>query len=178
MKIVTAPMIADLLARAAEAPRKRINLNLHADPSDPTNRFLNAGIAGTYVQPHRHRSGRWELLSVLRGKLDILIFAPGGEITRRLVLDSEVAALVEIPGGAWHTFVFRAPGAAVLEIKPGPYEPEFDKEFAAWAPAEGDPAAAAFLDWLERAPVGEAWRAGAPPTRGPKGRLSRSPSAN
>lgn len=163
MKTVTAHMIADLMARAAGAPRKRTNLNLHADPSDPINRFLNAGVAGTYVRPHRHRSGRWELVSVLGGKLDLLIFAPDAEITRRLVLDAEAAALVEIPGGAWHTLVFRAPGAAVLEIKPGPYEPELDKEFAAWAPAEGDPAAAAFLDWLERAAVGEAWRAGAPP---------------
>src|SRR6202007_3105681 len=115
MKTVTADMISELLARAAEAPRKRTNLNLHADPSDPTNRFLNAGIAGTYVRPHRHRSDRWELVSVLRGRLDLVLFAPGGEITRRQMLDADGAALVEIPGGAWHTLVFRAPGAAVLE---------------------------------------------------------------
>jgi cupin fold WbuC family metalloprotein len=163
MKTVTADMISELLARAAEAPRKRTNLNLHADPSDPTNRFLNAGIAGTYVRPHRHRSDRWELVSVLRGRLDLVIFAPDGEITRRLMLDSDGTALVEIPGGAWHTLVFRAPGAAVLEIKPGPYDAALDKEFAAWAPAEGDPEAAQFLGWLERAAVGEAWRTGRPP---------------
>jgi cupin fold WbuC family metalloprotein len=163
MKTVTADMISELLARAAEAPRKRINLNLHAHPSDPTNRFLNAGMAGSYVQPHRHRSDRWELVSVLRGRLDLVIFTPDGEITRRLMLDSNGAALVEIPGGAWHTFVFRAPGAAVLEVKPGPYVPDLDKEFAAWAPAEGDAEAAPFLGWLEHAAVGEAWRTGRRP---------------
>jgi hypothetical protein len=57
MKIIAAETITDLLARAASAPRKRMNLNLHAEPSDPTNRFLNAGLAGTYVRPHRHRIG-------------------------------------------------------------------------------------------------------------------------
>jgi cupin fold WbuC family metalloprotein len=161
MKTVTADTISELLARAAHAPRKRTNLNLHAEPSDPINRFLNAGVAGTYVRPHRHRSGRWELVSVLRGRLDLLIFALDGAIARRLTLDADAASLVEIPGETWHTLVFRPPGAAILEIKPGPYEPELDKEFALWAPAEGDPGAAPFLDWLEHAAVGDTWRSDA-----------------
>jgi cupin fold WbuC family metalloprotein len=57
MKIVTTEAIEELLTRAATAPRKRLNLNLHAEPSDPINRFLNAGLAGTYVRPHRHANG-------------------------------------------------------------------------------------------------------------------------
>jgi hypothetical protein len=65
MKIATAETIAGLLSRAAASPRKRMNLNLHAELTDPIARFLNAGIAGTYVRPHRHRLGKWELVSVL-----------------------------------------------------------------------------------------------------------------
>jgi cupin fold WbuC family metalloprotein len=157
MKIVTDETITALLAQAAAAPRKRTNLNLHRELSDPVSRFLNAGVAGTYVRPHRHRVGRWELVSVLRGRLDLLIFGADGEITRRLPLDPERTGLIEIAGGEWHTLTFHPPGAAMLEIKPGPYEPQLDKEFAAWAPAEGDPAVPAFLHWLESAAEGETW---------------------
>jgi len=65
MKIVNKKTISDLLLRAAASPRKRVNHNLHTEPIDPTNRFVNAGIAGTYIRPHRHRIGKWELVSVL-----------------------------------------------------------------------------------------------------------------
>jgi cupin fold WbuC family metalloprotein len=128
MKIVTPEMIADLLARAAATPRKRMNLNLHPALSDPTNRFVNAGIAGTYVRPHRHRPDRWEIISVLQGRLDLLLFAAEGEVKARIPLGADGAGLVEIPGGAWHSFVFHAPAAVVLEVKPGPYERLLDKE--------------------------------------------------
>jgi hypothetical protein len=57
MKIATAETTAELLSRAAASPRKRMNLNLHDEPTDPISRFLNAGIAGSYVRPHRHRIG-------------------------------------------------------------------------------------------------------------------------
>jgi cupin fold WbuC family metalloprotein len=66
MKIITTEAIVDLLSRAAAVSRKRMNLNLHSELSDPIGRFLNAGLAGTYMRPHRHRIGKWELVSVLR----------------------------------------------------------------------------------------------------------------
>jgi cupin fold WbuC family metalloprotein len=157
MKVITAETISDLLGRASATARRRTNLNLHA-PEEPINRFLNAGLAGTYVRPHRHRPDRWELVNVLRGRLDLLTFASDGKLELRLPLDPEGASIVEIPGGDWHTLIFHPPGAVVLEIKPGPYEPQLDKEFADWAPAEDDPAAPSFLAWLAGAAIGEAWR--------------------
>jgi cupin fold WbuC family metalloprotein len=158
MKIITEEMIADLLARAAVAPRRRMNLNLHAELSDPIGRFINGGLAGTYVRPHRHRIERWELVDVLDGTLDVIIFSSEGEVKERLLLGQGRARLIEIPGGDWHSFVFHAPAAVVLEVKPGPYEPRLDKEFAEWAPVEGSPASALFVAWLERADLGEMWR--------------------
>jgi cupin fold WbuC family metalloprotein len=158
MKIVTEGTIADLLARAARAPRRRMNLNLHAELSDPVGRFLNAGLVGTYVRPHRHRIGRWELVNVLQGRLAVVIFTSDGDVKDRFELGAEEdTSLVEIPGGDWHSFVFHAPAAVVLEVKPGPYEPHLDKEFAAWAPVEGDPVAALFVTWLESAALGDVW---------------------
>jgi cupin fold WbuC family metalloprotein len=158
MKIVTPDTLSDLLARAAASPHKRTNLNLHPKLEDPINRFLNAGLPGTYVCPHRHRIHRWELVNVLQGKLDLITFDSEGKVKLRCAFDPQRTSLIEIPGGDWHTFIFHPPGAVVLEIKPGPYEPQLDKEFAAWAPAEGDPAAPSFMTWLESAAIGEAWR--------------------
>jgi len=37
------------------------------------------------------------------------------------------------------------------EVKPGPYLQANDKEFAPWAPREGDPDAARYLEELVRA---------------------------
>ena len=38
--------------------------------------------------------------------------------------------------------------AVCFEVKPGPWEPLSDKEFALWAPAEDDPTSAAYSQAL------------------------------
>jgi cupin fold WbuC family metalloprotein len=146
-----------LVARAAASPRRRQNLNLHAELSDPIQRFLNAGEPGTYVRPHRHQAGRWELFTALRGSMDLLLFSDDGAITMRAALDAQSGSVVEIPGGVWHCFVIRAPGTVGLEIKPGPYVAQTDKEFVDWAPAEGEPAAERIVTWLATAQIGQRW---------------------
>ena len=158
MKVINAETIAGLLSRAAASPRKRMNLNLHGDQTDPVSRFLNAGIAGTYVRRHRHRIDRWELVTVLQGRFDVVTFTSDGVVKSRVVLGSQGTSVAEIPGGEWHSVVFHAPAAVVLEVKAGPYEPQFDKEFASWAPAENDSAAAQFVSWIEVAAPGDAVR--------------------
>lgn len=50
-----------------------------------------------------------------------------------------------------------APGTVLFELKEGPYRPLGDKDFAAWAPAEGTVEAAALEDWLRTAAAGERW---------------------
>jgi cupin fold WbuC family metalloprotein len=138
-----------------------MNLNLHAEQTDSVSRFLNAGIAGTCVRPHRHRIDRWELVTVLQGRFDVVIFTSNGVVKRRVVLGLQGASVAEIAGGEWHSVVFQAPAAVVLEVKAGPYEPRLDKEFASWAPTEDDPAAARFVSWLETAAPGDAVKQGA-----------------
>src|SRR5262249_25113160 len=109
MRVITTETIAELLSRALASPRKRTNLNLHAELSDSTNRFLNAGIAGTYVRPHRHRIGTWELLSVGQGTVDVMTFTADGAVKNRVSLTAAGSNLVvEISGGDWHNIVSRA----------------------------------------------------------------------
>ncbi|HLI19935.1 MAG TPA: WbuC family cupin fold metalloprotein [Stellaceae bacterium] len=145
----------ELVLRARAAPRRRQNFNLHPALDDPIQRLLNAGEPDTYVRPHRHRPGRWELVAVLRGQIDTLLFDDTGAVTARYALT--VGNCIEVPGAAWHSFVFALPGTIALEIKPGPYDAQLDKEFAAWAPVEDAADAAACARWIATAQVGARW---------------------
>lgn len=145
------------VARASAAPRRRLNLNLHPALTDPIQRFLNAGEPGSYIRPHRHAPQRWELFAPLRGRIEVILFGDDGAVAQRHALDAGSGSLVEIPGGTWHSFVFATFGAVALEIKPGPFIAETDKEFAPWAPREADRAADACAAWLAAARPGEKW---------------------
>jgi cupin fold WbuC family metalloprotein len=69
-----------------------------------------------------------------------------------LVLDLDRGILgCDIRPGVWHTIFALVPDTVVFEVKPGPYSPANDKDFAPWAPAEYSPEAAAFLAETEGA---------------------------
>ena len=93
---------------------------------------------------------------VVRGAFSVLHFDDAGRVLARADLhagDGDCA--VEIPAHAWHSVVSLAPGTILFEIKPGPYSPIEDKEFAAWAPPEGDPLAPGWVRWFEAAKPGD-----------------------
>jgi cupin fold WbuC family metalloprotein len=150
--------LTDLTRRAKASPRGRLNLNLHPRLDDPIQRLLNAGSPGTYVRPHRHRPHIWELVMTLRGHIDAIVFDAEGRITRRAKLKPNGDGIIQNEGGVWHSFVFMAADSIAFEIKPGPYDPKLDKEFAAWSPREDDAGAASFVRWMETASVGERWK--------------------
>lgn len=140
MKLVTAALMEELGHRAAAAPRGRTNFNLHPSLDDPVQRFLNAIEPGSYVRPHRHtQPSRWELFVILAGAAVVVILDDEGRVTERVELEAggPVRAL-EIPAGAWHTLAARKPGTVLFEFKAGPYAAVDDKDFAEWAPPEGD----------------------------------------
>lgn len=158
LKVVESAELARISLRAAAAPRGRANFNLHPELADPVQRFLNAIEPGSYVRPHRHAlaEGRWELFVILSGAVAVLVFDDEARVVERVELDLTGGALaVEIPPGVWHALVALKPGSVMFEFKPGPYSPLSDKDFAAWAPAEGDPAAAAWVERYCRAKVGD-----------------------
>jgi hypothetical protein len=53
-----------------------------------------------------------------------------------------------ISPGIWHTVIALESGSVVYEVKDGPYSPIDDKNFASWAPKEGDPECGKFLQLL------------------------------
>jgi cupin fold WbuC family metalloprotein len=157
MNPITAADLRALSAAAAATPRRRLNRNLHTDLADPVQRLLNAVTPGSYVRPHRHAADRWEVFAVLAGACAALEFADDGTVTARTVMEPGGTVLVEIPGGICHALAPLAEGTVLLEIKPGPYRPTTDKDFAAWAPAEGADGSADLARWMQTAAVGERW---------------------
>ena len=157
LKLYGVATLNALSAEAARSPRRRKNLNVHPVLADPVQRLFNAMEPGTYARPHRHaRDNGWELMVVVRGTFAVLRFDEAGCVLARVDLragDGDCA--VEIPAHAWHCVVSLAPGTIMFEVKPGPYSPLEDKDFAAWAPPEGDARAPDWVRWFETAKPGE-----------------------
>jgi cupin fold WbuC family metalloprotein len=136
-------LMAEMTGHAARSERKRVHLLLHAGHGDQVQRLLIFMQVGTYVRPHRHPR-QWEMLVLLQGRGDLLRFRDDGQLEGHIEMGARLP-VVQIPAGAWHGFVVRAPDTVVMELKPGPYQPS---EFADWAPPEGDPAASDFLETI------------------------------
>ena len=150
-----------LSQRAAQSERLRLNQNLHPELSDPVQRLCNAFEPGTYVRPHWHsEDDRWELFLVLRGRCAVLTFDENGKVIERLELREHGGdRIVEIPPRTIHTVVSLAHGSVLFEVKPGPYRVATDKDFAKWAPKEGEPSVPAWVRWYEQAQPGEVFTA-------------------
>jgi cupin fold WbuC family metalloprotein len=156
MKLFSQDTLNDLSARAAASPRGRAHLNIHATPTDPVQRFFIATRKDTYFRPHRHAT-KSELAVVLRGFFEVLTFDDSGGVTGRYrVGATETNIAFETPRDIWHTLLAGIDGAAFLEIKEGPYDPDSATQFAAWAPAEGHDSVPRFQQWLRDAQPGTA----------------------
>ncbi|MCG8539168.1 MAG: WbuC family cupin fold metalloprotein, partial [Clostridia bacterium] len=125
---------------AKQSERKRMNKNYHPKLNDTLQRLLNAMEPGTYVQPHKHEEpDKREIFIILKGSALVVEFDNDGEITEHMLLSAEVGNfVVEIQPCVYHTVISLEPGTVVYEVKDGPYNPLDDKNFAKWAPKEGD----------------------------------------
>lgn len=154
MKLFSQSLFDELAAKARASARQRTNYNVHASSSDPVQRFFVVANRETYFRPHRHLS-KSELALVMRGGFDVITFDDGGAITARYSIgEGSPNVGFETPRGTWHTLVSHADGSLFFEVKEGPYDPATTSEFAPWAPAEGHPAVAAFLEWTRTASPG------------------------
>jgi cupin fold WbuC family metalloprotein len=139
-------LISQVSQKAKASPRLRMNHNFHTDLSDTLQRMLNAMEPGTYVRPHRHQDpDKREVFIIFRGAAVVIEFDDKGNITDHIVLDaSKGNYAVEIAERTWHTIISLKKNSVLFEFKDGPYTAITDKDFAPWAPAEGQPGTAEF----------------------------------
>jgi cupin fold WbuC family metalloprotein len=138
----------ELIEKARRSPRLRVNHNFHGSMEDNPHRFLNVMVKGTYVAPHRHLDPpKAESFIVLEGDMAFFIFDAEGKVSQTAIIGVDPVG-IDLAAGIWHTLTPLSDHAVCYEVKPGPYSASNDKEFAPWAPREGDPAAPAYLQRL------------------------------
>jgi cupin fold WbuC family metalloprotein len=148
IQIVDRALFDRLIEQARKSPRLRTNHNFHQSMDDNPHRFLNVMVRGTYITPHRHLDPpKAESFLVLRGEIAFFLFDDSGAVTRTEILGREKMG-IDIASGVWHTLAVLTPEAVCYEVKPGPYSAANDKDFAPWAPREGDPSASEYLERL------------------------------
>ena len=145
-------LLSEAVTMSRESPRGRIILPLHKSDQATLHRMLNAIQPGSYVQPHRHSDPpKSESIVVLQGGIHFVIFDDRGNIDRDFALAAGSKRFgVDIDPGIYHTFFATSADTVLFEVKPGPYEPASDKDFAAWAPAENSNKASSYLENLYR----------------------------
>lgn len=161
MKLVDVKFLDSLTSQAKTAPRKRAHHNLHSDLNESIHRLCIAVEQGSYVRPHRHfiNTPKWELLTILRGKISVLTFLESGEVSGRYDLNAngDLKSL-ELPPETMHTFVSMESGTVLLEVKLGPYIYPDEKDFVLWAPKEGESVAQEVELWYRTAKVGDKFK--------------------
>jgi len=148
VQLVNRALFGELIERARRSPRLRINHNFHASTEDNPHRFLNVMVKGTYVAPHRHLDPpKAESFLVLEGEVAFFIFDDSGRVVRTEVVGGERMG-IDLAPGVWHTLTPLSEHAVCYEVKPGPYSAANDKDFAPWAPREGEPSVGSYLESL------------------------------
>lgn len=148
--LIDTRLLDDVSAEAKAAPRGRKNRNFHPSNEFPAHRLLNAIEPGSYIAPHRHNdANKDETMVILRGALGLVEFDATGNVLRCTTLQAGGEVLgCDIPHGTFHTLVALVPDTVFLEAKAGPYAALTEDEKASWAPQEGEPGAADYLQSL------------------------------
>jgi cupin fold WbuC family metalloprotein len=148
LKKITTKELEELQRQSKQSPRKRMNFNFHEYAGDTLQRMLHALQPGTYIQPHKHENpDKREVFIILTGRAALIEYDNTGRAIDHILLDAKEGNFaVEIPPSTWHSLIALEEDSVVYEIKDGPYSPADDKNFAAWAPREGDKECAVFLN--------------------------------
>jgi cupin fold WbuC family metalloprotein len=141
-------LLDEMALKSRVAERGRAHYTFHKSDDDTLQRMLNAMQPGTYLQPHKHENpDKREVFLVLTGKFLVVEFEKNGTITDYMILDAKSHQYAaEIAERTYHTIICLKPDSIVYELKDGPYNPIDDKNFANWAPKEGEEGCIAYID--------------------------------
>ena len=99
---------------------------------------------------------------MLRGYALLFTFDDTGRVTNRYLIGDDLLLPdlpvwlrdyptyrgIDLEAGVWHSMIPITDEVIIYEVKPGPYTPAADKDFATWAPVEGTPEAAEYMKRL------------------------------
>lgn len=131
MEIIDQELINNLYIAANKSDRKRSHHLLHKSHQDKVQRLLIAMIQGSYVEPHYHElPHQWELFQVLEGLVRVTLYHHDGVVKNKFdVGDSSYIKLIELQPNEIHSVECLSEQALLLEVKEGPFDPDFAKSF-------------------------------------------------
>ena len=139
------PADIEVLRQAVhQTPKRRARINAHHGHNDALHEMIIAIAPTSYIRPHRH-PGKSEAFHIIEGEVDIVIFRDDGDIEQIVPLGEKGSSrsfYYRMSGPRFHTLIIRSDLLIVHEVTNGPFSPE-GTVYAAFAPAEGDAAAAA-----------------------------------
>lgn len=116
--LINQELLDDLLAKTADSPRLRVNLDLRNSSEDTSQRMLNALQSGSLVDIHRH-SNTSETVAILRGRSRrSSMMRRGWSAAVMSCLPAIGNMVLQIPAGQWHMLIPREP-SVILEAKDG-----------------------------------------------------------
>ena len=130
----------EILLRAQESPRRRMNFDLRTQAQSPvgiggsewkdqSQRMLNVLMTDTVIPIHRHTETS-ETVIVCRGKVREEFYDADGNKTAEFVLQAGGECPgVQVPMGQYHTCVCLEDGSVIFEAKDRAYGPEGTEEF-------------------------------------------------
>lgn len=133
--------------------RKREIHNFHVSDHEALHRMLNSIQPGSYLRPHRHLDPpKDEAFVLLKGSAGFVFFDAEQGLRKKefVLLDFGRGTYgIDIRAGVWHTLFSLEPDTVLYEVKPGPFAPLTDKDYAPWSPPDNSPGKADFLIELE-----------------------------
>ncbi|MCO4182537.1 WbuC family cupin fold metalloprotein [Proteus terrae] len=129
MRILDKQFLTSLECSALASPRKRAHLNLHNSFEEKIQRLFISLTKGSYVKPHYHElPHQWEMFVVIEGIVEVVLYSTGGlEEQRLLVGEGQSCKAIEIHPMEIHSVECITEKALMLEIKEGPFNPDFAK---------------------------------------------------
>jgi cupin fold WbuC family metalloprotein len=147
--VIDRALIEQKIEDAKRNIRRREIHNFHSSDQETLHRMLNSIQPGSYIRPHRHSDPpKDEAFVLLRGSAGFAIFDAEQGLRKKefILLDSERGTHgIDIRAGVWHTMFSLQPDTVLYEVKPGPYLPLSDKDFAPWSPPDNSSDAPDFL---------------------------------
>ena len=138
----------EILLRAQESPRRRMNFDLRTQAQipgqagndvqgdagnvewkDQSQRMLNVLMTDTVIPVHRHNDTS-ETVIVCRGKVREEFYDADGNKTAEFVLEAGGECPgIQVPMGQYHTLVCLEDGSVIFEAKDRAYDPERTEDF-------------------------------------------------
>lgn len=134
MRSFAASDFETLFEQAALSPRKRAHLNLHSSFDEKVQRLYIAMLQGSYVEPHYHElPHQWEMFFVLQGVVVLTLYNNDGSVIKSLMMgEGQDIQSIELQPSDIHSVECISARVLMLEIKEGPFNPEFAKAFPNW----------------------------------------------